>query len=273
MEKSVIEFKHINDQTIVTEQLSARPLKIINPKSSKKACLCMLTNYGGGFVQGDVTYLDIKCRKNTTSIISSQANTRVYESTGVACSQHIDTIMETNAFHVFINDPLVMHQGSSFNQKFKYTLQVGSILLLVDWFAAGRTDNGEQYDFKSYQSETEIFMMDKLVIKDKFHLTPDQMDISSPAALADHMSFMNIYLAGDQDLEKIEITENALNTIQAELDQNRSLYSSAQRVNENTYVARFSSPEVLNLRKVLAKISKVLGDKRLLHFDLLERKY
>ncbi len=233
----------------------------------------MLTNYGGGFVQGDVTYLDIACKEQTTSVISSQANTRVYESTGATCSQYIDTIMEKNAFHVFINDPLVMHHGSTFDQKFKYSMQQGSVLLLVDWFAAGRTDNGEQYDFRSYQSQTEIFMSDRLVIKDKFHLTPDQMDISSPAVLADHMSFMNIYLAGNQDLDRVEMIENALNTIQAEAGQTENTYSSAQRINENTYVARFSSPEVLSLRRVISKISEVLSSKELLHFDLVERKY
>lgn len=233
----------------------------------------MLTNYGGGFVQGDVTYLDIACREQTTSVISSQANTRVYESAGAICSQYIDTVIEKNAFHVFINDPLVMHQGSAFDQKFKYNLNEGSVLLLIDWFAAGRTDNGEQYDFKSYRSETEVFMSDVLVMKDKFQLTPEDMDVSSPASLADHMSFMNIYLSGNQDLEKVEIIENALNTIQAEVDQTKEVYSSAQRINENTYVARFSAPEVLRLRKVLGKISEVMLNSKLLHFDLLERKY
>lgn len=273
MEHSFIEFKHINSNTVLTEQYSVKPLKIINPKASLNCCFCMLTNYGGGFVQGDTIVLDISCGDNTNSIVSSQANTRIYESSGIACKQEINADIRKNAFHVFINDPLVLHKGGSFNQKTTYKLSNSATLLLVDWIVAGRTENGEQYEFKEYTSDTTILIDDKPILRDKFQLSPFDMDIHSPALLGNNISFMNFYLAGNQDLEKVEILENALNQINEQLSAEKKIKVSIDRINQNVYVGRFASADVLKLRKVLEKLSQTLADDRLLAFDPLVRKY
>lgn len=273
MDHSYIEFKQINNKTVLTEQYSVKPLKIINPKASHKCSFCMLTNYGGGFVQGDKITLDVTCGENTNSIISSQANTRVYESVGIFCAQQINTHLKNNAFHVFLNDPLVMHKGGSFSQKSIYKLGTGSVLLLVDWVVAGRTENGESYEFKEYLSDTSVFINDKLILRDKFHLSPTEMDIYSPALLGKNVSFMNIYLAGNQDLKKVECIENALNQINEGMSNEFKIICTVDRINNDTYVGRFASIEVLKLRKVLEKLSSTLLDDQLLNFDPLVRKY
>ncbi len=273
MDKSFIEFKQIDGKTVLTQQYSVKPLKIINPKSSPSCSFCMLTNYGGGFVQGDSIFLDVKCGENTNSIISSQANTRIYESTGIICNQTIDANLDKNAFHVFLNDPLVMHKGGSFSQKSTYKLAIGAVLLLVDWVVAGRTDNGEQYEFKEYFSDTSVFLNNQLLMRDKIHLSPDDMDIYSPALLGNNITFMNIYLIGNENLEKVEILENTLNQINEGIYANRKIKSTVDRINPNTYAGRFTSSEVIPLRKVIEKISNALYSDRLLQFDPLIRKY
>lgn len=273
MDHSFIEFKKIADKTVLTEQYSVKPLKIVNPKSSNKCCFCMLTNYGGGFVQGDAITLDVACGENTNSIISAQANTRIYESTGISCQQEINTVLKENSFHVYLNEPLVMHKGGSFNQRSTYRLSQEAVLLLVDWVVAGRTENGEQFEFQSYDSDTSIKLDNQLILRDKFTLSPYEMDVKSPALLGNNLSFMNFYLAGNQDLEKIEILENALNKINEDLSAEKKVVTTIDRINNNVYVGRFASADILKLRKILEKISYVLADERLLAFDPLIRKY
>lgn len=272
MKHSLIAFKKVNNSTVVTEQFNAKPLKVINPKSSPNTCFCVLTNYGGGFVQGDKIHLEIKCGEATNSVISSQANTRIYESNGQPCTQIINTKIGKNAFHTFINDPLVMHKGSSFQQKNTYYLQEGATLLLIEWFVAGRTENDEVFDFKNFISDTDIRIAEKPVVRDRFELSPQQMDIGSPGLMAENISFMNIYLVGAQDLEKVHLLEKILRDIHSSLDNTQEILGSTDRISPNSYLSRYCSASVPQLRKIQEKISGFLLDEQLLAFDPIGRR-
>jgi len=233
---SKITFDLHKSETILTEQLSKKPLKIVNPKSQKQTGVCMLTSYGGGFVEGDIVELDVVCKENTTSIISSQANTRVYESNGIQCTQKLKLDIEKNAFHVFFNDPLVMHKGGNFVQKNKIQLQKDSVLLFIDWFSAGRTANGEYFDFNSFETSTKINLENEIVLWDNFKITPESMDINSPGMFGD-------------------------------------IKNNLTRTNENSLVGRYSANKITLLTKIMKDVSTILAHEELLNYDHLERKY
>ncbi len=271
---SKITFDLHGNKTILTEQLSKKPLKIVNPKAQKNTAVCMLTSYGGGFVEGDVVELEVLCKANTTSIISSQANTRVYESNGIPCRQELTMNMEVNAFHVFFNDPLVMHNGGSFSQKNTINLSKGSVLLFIDWFSAGRTANGESFAFKSYETSTKIEVEKKPVLWDNFKITPEDMDVHAPGMFGDHASFLNLFLIGDLNAKKVKIIENSLFKFQEEnKDEFTDLALNITRTNDKALVGRYSAKKITSLKKVVVALSKILAESELLNYDHLDRKY
>ncbi len=269
---SKITFDFHNNETILTEQLSKKPLKIVNPKSQKQTGVCMLTSYGGGFVEGDHVKLDVVCNQNTTSIISSQANTRVYESNGIQCKQKLQIRLKKNAFHVFFNDPLVMHNGGNFVQENTIALEKESVLLFIDWFSAGRTANGESFAFKAFETSTKITIEKRTVLWDNFKITPESMDVRSPGMFGNHSSFLNIFLIGNKGATKVKLIGKALSELD-ENDDTTSIQSNVTRINDDTLVGRYSAEKITPLKKVVTMISQILANPELLNYDHLERKY
>ncbi len=268
---SKISFNLLEDTTVVTEQLSIKPLKIVNPKPIKNTAICMLTNYGGGYIEGDAVTLEVSCATNTTSIISSQANTRVYESNGIVCKQEINVKIAANAFHVFLNDPLVMHKGGNLLQSNIINLQKGAVLLFIDWFSAGRTANGEVFKFECFDSSTKIKIDSEIAIWDNFKISPKEIDLLSPGAFGKHISFLNLFLVGDQENEKIVLLETCLD--QLEITHKDQIAYNISRTNVHTIVGRFSATNISVLKEVVTAISTILSHKSLLGFDLVDRKY
>ena len=268
---SKITFDLHNDVSILTEQLSIKPLKIVNPKPQKQTGVCMLTSYGGGFVEGDVVELDVLCKAGTTSIISSQANTRVYESNGVQCKQKLDLKIEKNAFHVFFNDPLVMHNGGNFIQENTIQLKADSVLLFIDWFSAGRTANGESFAFQNFETSTKIEQEKETILWDNFKITPENMDVHSPGMFGDHSSFLNLFLIGDKESTKVKLIEEAL--IQFHTIIGSDVQNNLTRINDTSLVGRYSANKITALKKIMIEVSTILAHEALLNYDHLERKY
>jgi len=269
---SKITFDSHNNKTILTEQLSKKPLKIVNPKSQKQTGVCMLTSYGGGFVEGDSIKLDVVCNANTTSIISSQANTRVYESNGKQCKQKLKMQLKKNAFHVFFNDPLVMHNGGNFIQENTISLDKEGVLLFMDWFSAGRTANGESFAFKNFETSTKIKVEKQTVLWDNFKITPDKMDVHAPGMFGDHTSFLNIFIIGNKNSDKIKLIEKGLSSLE-EISDDKTIQSNLTRINDNGLVGRYSTEKITALKKITTHLSKILAHPELLDYDHLERKY
>ena len=268
---SKITFDLHNDVSILTEQLSIKPLKIVNPKPQNQTGVCMLTSYGGGFVEGDVVELDVLCKEHTTSIVSSQANTRVYESNGIQCKQKLNLEIEKNAFHVFFNDPLVMHNGGNFIQENTIQLKADSVLLFIDWFSAGRTANGESFAFQNFETSTKIEQEKETILWDNFKITPENMDVHSPGMFGDHSSFLNLFLIGDKESTKVKLIEEAL--IQFHTIIGSDVQNNLTRINDTSLVGRYSANKITALKKIMIEVSTILAHEALLNYDHLERKY
>lgn len=279
---SAIEFSKSGEATVLTRNYNIPPLKIINTSSHENACFCFLTNYGAGFVEGDEVKLQIIAHEHTESVITTQGNTRVYKSQGNACSQTIEAVLKKNAFHVFLNDPLVMHSKGSFVQKSIWTLEEDAVLLLVDWFSAGRVHNEEIFDFTYYQTETKIQVGAHPVLWDKFHIDPVHEDTSSPASFNSTTTYLNVFLAGNLHDVRVKHLENHFNvTVQKYIPNgNLDVASSAKqvignstRVNEHAYFLRLVSTDVIYLQSVLSDLIKVLEEKPLLRFNPLRNRH
>jgi len=215
----------------------------------------------------------VVCKENTTSIISSQANTRVYESNGIQCQQKLKLSLEKEAFHVFFNDPLVMHNGGNFLQENNIHLKEDSVLLFIDWFSAGRTANGEFFDFKRFETSTKIEIEKETVLWDNFKITPESMDVFAPGMFGKHSSFLNLFLIGNKESSKIKIIEKALMAFHETITQDEGLQNNLTRINENGLVGRYSAEKITSLKKVVTHLSQTLAHPELLNYDHLERKY
>jgi urease accessory protein len=278
---SEIAFSKLKERTVLTKNYCLPPLKVINSNSNTHASYCFVTNYGAGFVEGDQVVLHIKAHEDTHSVITTQGNTRVYKSHENRCSQIIEGLLKKNAFHVFLNDPVVLHSDAAFLQKSTWALDKNAVLLLVDWFSAGRVQNNEAFTFRYYQTETKILVAGQPVLWDRFHIDPEQEDVTSPGSFNCNTTYLNIFLVGHQEDSRVACIEKHLNrlnnifTSSGNLDSRTGIgvVGSSTRQNQYACFSRFASPDVLHLHKVMADLVTILDNEILLGFNPLGNRY
>ena len=277
-EKSVLELSFIDQKTVITGSKILRPLKIF-PLRKGKAAQVFLSNYGGGFVEGDYISIEIDCAENTTSVFTTQANTRIYKSENAKFSkQHLKAVLHKNALCIYLGDPVVPHKMSRFEQKFEWSLANNAVLLMVDWFEAGRIFNNEIFEFDMFNTELKIKIDGKLYVWDKFKINPSKSDLGSPAAFADHTGYMNIFLAGDFNIKNVTLIESHLQNLtmkyfnyDASLEMNTAaMVGSSIRLNEQVYMIRCSSKNNALIRSFVKDLSLALAEEHLLDFNPLE---
>ena len=276
--QSILEITNINGQSSVTSSKVFRPLKIFTLQKNK-ACHLIFSNYGGGFVEGDHIDLSIDCKADTVSAFSSQANTRIYKSeNGKISKQSIKGNLGENALVIFMGDPIVPHKDSIFEQHLHWTLEKNSVLLIVDWFEAGRILNGERFTFDSFFTELKIESNGIPIVWDRFKMDPTKNNMNSPGAFLDHSSYINIFLAGDENLERVKLIELQLRFLATlyfhEHIENKSeslvRIGSAIKVNEQVFMVRCSAKNNEMLKPFVRRLAEYLSDKELLGFNPFE---
>ena len=275
---SILEISNINGKSSVTSSKIFRPLKIFSLEKNK-ACHLVFSNYGGGFVEGDHIDLSIHCDAGTVSAFSSQANTRIYRSEqGKTSRQVIKGTIGDDAFVVFMGDPIVPHQNSIFEQQLHWTLGKDAVLLVIDWFEAGRILNGERFEFVSFFTELKIESNGIPIVWDRFKMNPDKSNMNSPGAFLDHSSYINIFLTGNENLERIKLIETQLRFLASQYfhehieNKSESLIrmGSAVKVNEQVFMVRCSAKNNDLLQPFVRGLAAYLSSNELLGFDPFE---
>ena len=268
---SLIAFEAHNNKTKLVRQLSIKPLKIVNTQEIGNSSFCMLTNYGGGFVQGDKIELNVICGENSKSVISSQANTRVYEGDGKECHQKLVCEVKKGAFHAFLNDPLVMHKGGKLDQEVQFHLDPDSTAVYLDWFSAGRLSRGESYDFDFYKSSCRFMIEEKPVLWDNFVLDPKRHDIKAPNLLGSNISFVNLFVVGDPSNSGFVSFKAAL--LDLSVVKYANLEIGLADVEERAFILRIVSNDIIALKKLVQSIINLLSHPQFVGADPWERKY
>ncbi|NIJ45957.1 urease accessory protein [Wenyingzhuangia heitensis] len=272
-----IVLKNIYGITKATTIRNQKPIKILSPKSHKTNCHLTTTNYGGGFVQGDYVKINIKANADTTCVLTSQANNRVYKSeNGKTCSIYQEIELKNNTHFFLLNDPLVLQKDSKLNQYLSCKMAQNSYFVLLDWVSVGRVQSNENLEFDSFYSEAQVVYNGKKILLDKFSLRPKENDCTSPGILANHTTFINLYIIGETH-KCLLILEHCKNVIQqwlqTESKPQPTFVVSADTINPNLHILRASATETLILWRFVKEISTILTKKELLDFNPYERKY
>lgn len=177
---------------------SAAPIRILNPHVQASSCHVLVSNYGGGLVDGDSVRMKVICRIGSRLHIGSVGNLQVYNSPINGCSQTIKGVLEDNTLCVLNADPVVLHSGSHFEQKQEWNVHPESSLLVAEWVLAGRLETGERFAFGKYVSEFIVLIDSIPLIVDRFEFEPDHLDYRDPALFSGLACLLNVYMVGNQ---------------------------------------------------------------------------
>jgi urease accessory protein len=173
----------LGDST-VTSAYAASPLKLLTPRSRGTSVWSYLSSYGGGFVSGDQTRLEVSLGPNTRCFFGTQASTKIYRNAGRrSCGHETRAALAEDAVLVFAPDPVSAYAGSTYTQRQEFRLAKGAGLALVDWLTSGRSARGERWAFSRFASRNEVFVKGERVFLDSLSLNAANDPAGSPHLL------------------------------------------------------------------------------------------
>lgn len=182
----------------VTEMVYKSPLKIFETASREQdGVRLVLSNHGGGMLQGDRVGLEILGKTGTCTVLGSQGNTHIYRNvSGRDSVFNVAGWVESGGAFAFFPQPSVLHREARYSQQVSWDLAAGARLIYSDWIQAGRSENGESFEFHSYRSEMKVTVDGKPVLFERFRCIPGVDMPLGPAAFYGFNHMITVYCLG-----------------------------------------------------------------------------
>lgn len=188
----------VSGRSAVTSAFASSPLKLLTPRSRGDSVWAYTSSFGGGFVAGDETRLDLRIGKSARCFLGTQASTKIYRNPrALACGHVTQAAVEENALLVFAPDPVQPFASSSYTQRQIFQLGTGAGLVLVDWFTSGRAARGERWAFNRFQSRNDVFLCGERIFMDSVLLDSAADAITSPHRTGRFNCFALLLLVGE----------------------------------------------------------------------------
>ena len=182
------------------------PLKVANITEDKTArqLQLMLMSSSPGILDGDVYQLKIEVEKSGSIQLHTQAYQRLFHMKHGATQQLNVHLADDSAF-CFLPRPSVPHEQSIFTTHNNFYLSNNCQFIFGEVLTCGRKLNGEVFLFSKYHSITQVFINNKLVIKENLLMQPAFINVHAIGQLEgfSHQASM-IYLQPNIDCKKLQ---------------------------------------------------------------------
>ncbi|MGD0815462.1 MAG: urease accessory protein UreD [Verrucomicrobiota bacterium] len=193
-----LEIDVVSGQSAIVSAWASNPLKLLFPRFRGPSVWAYLSSFGGGFVAGDETSLDIRLGARTRAFVTTQAFTKIYRNPkGRPCGHRLNATLENGSFLVLAPEPIQAFAGSIYTQRQEFRLQSGAGLILLDWFCSGRTACGERWAFTRLQSSNELFVNGERVLIDTLLLDSSEGPLDNAHRLGRFNCLAVIVVAGN----------------------------------------------------------------------------
>jgi len=186
----------------ITEDKFSNPLKLMVMSSSP------------GILDGDEYAVTIDIDKDCALRLHTQSYQRLFHMKKTASQQTVIHLKEGASF-CYIPHPTVPHELSSFSIKTDIYLEKNCSLLYGEILTAGRNTNGEVFTFTKYHTITNVYIENRLVVKENLLMQPALVNIQAIGQLEGftHQASL-IYLNEQVNIKLIYDTLVELTTVQ-----------------------------------------------------------
>lgn len=195
----------INGITFLKKSYCNTPFKIANITEDKKdpTLRLMLMSSSPGILDADEYKIQIQLDQSCSLRLHTQSYQRLF-SMKARATQHTEVQLGKNSSFCFIPHPVVPHRESNFTSRNKIFLSDNCHLIFGEILTCGRKLNGEEFLFSKFHSITEIFINDKLVIKENLLIQPDLVNVSAIGQLEGYTHQASlIYLSENAEIKQL----------------------------------------------------------------------
>jgi urease accessory protein len=177
------------------------PFKVADITINKRERQLHLTlmSSSPGILDTDEYRINIELESGCAVRLYTQAYQRLFTMKGSA-KQNTDFHLGKNSSLYFIPHPVVPHADSNYAARNRIYLSDNCCLIFGEILTCGRKMNGELFKFSRFHNLTEVFMNNKLVIRENLLIEPSRIDMAAIGQLEGftHQASM-IYLHPEAD--------------------------------------------------------------------------
>ena len=194
-----------DDRSFLKHSFFTTPFKVmdITENRSSSELQLMLMSSSPGILDGDTYDLKIEIEKNCSLQLHTQAYQRLFNMR-LGAAQQMNVHLEENASFIYLPHPSVPHEQSIFTSSNKFYLRDNSTLLFGEILTCGRKLNGEAFLFSKYHSISNVYVNNKLTIKENLLMQPAEIDVTAIGQLEGYTHQASlIYLQPHVDVKEL----------------------------------------------------------------------
>ncbi len=189
--------KLVAGESTVTSAQATTPLKVLVPRARGTSAWAFLSNYGGGVVAGDETTFQVEVGRAATCFLSTQASTKVYRNPRERpCGHRCHATVADDGLLIYAPEPVQAFADSSYVQRQEFHLGAGAGLVLLDWLSAGRSECGERWAFRRYQSRNDVFVRGERRVVDSVRLDSAVSPVSAAHRMGRYQCLAMLLVVG-----------------------------------------------------------------------------
>jgi len=194
-----------NNKTYLRKAYHTTPFKLANITEDKSQPVLhlMLMNSSPGILDGDEYHVKIELNEGCSLQLHTQSYQRLFNMKKGA-SQNTEVYMSKSSSFCYLPHPSVPHEASDFVAVNKIYLSKRCKLIWGEVLTCGRKLSGEEFVFSSYQNRTEIFLNERLVVKENLVIKPSIINVRAIGQFEgySHQASL-IYLDEGADINKL----------------------------------------------------------------------
>ena len=167
-----------NDHTYLKQCFHKQPFKLANITENKSDGLLrlMITSSSPGILSSDDYKIEIEVEEDANILVTTQGYQRLFTMADAA-RQSMHVHVANNGSLIYLPHPNVPHEGSSFSSFNNIYLQRKHNLVWSEIITCGRKLSGEKFKFTRFQNVTNVYLNEKLVVKENVLLEPTKRNI------------------------------------------------------------------------------------------------
>lgn len=176
-----------NGKTFLKNAYFTTPFKLINITEDKTSSTLdlMLMSSSPGILDGDKYDIEINLEAGSSLNLQTQSYQRLFQMKQGA-SQSMNIRLADNAMLCYIPHPTVPHEHSIYIGYNKIYLTKTSTLFWGEILTCGRKLSSEKFKFTKYHNKTEIYLENKLVVKENLLIHPHEVQLNSIGQLENY---------------------------------------------------------------------------------------
>ncbi|MEE9405743.1 MAG: urease accessory protein UreD [Algisphaera sp.] len=192
-----LEVQQVGGRSVLTGCHAAAPLKLLTPRRRGGTAWVYQSSFGGGLVAGDTFRLYADLHEQTTTVLTTQAATKVFhQQDGVGAEQNLQATVSNAATLIVAPDPLTCFANAMYLQRQSFDLAPDASLVLLDWLTCGRVARGERWSFDRYESRNVIRIDGEEIVFDRLVLDASEESPSDAFAAGPFDVMATLYLVG-----------------------------------------------------------------------------